>query len=454
MSRDRPPVSTTSVYERALLALACVLAAAPVAAQEDGGGALEIAGRQRTRYELLDPQYRAGFSNSDQALALQTTVTFDWRREGLQVFGEIMDARSLANDEGSFATGATTNALEPIQAFVALTRGAGTLRFGRFTQDLGKRRLVSRTRYRNTVDTFTGVDWLWRGERGRTLRVLYYVPSRLLPADLPSVLDNDVELDRGMRDTSLKGLFYELPPFADGSRLEAYVLDYERAAPSDPATAADHVSIGARVYRRPEPGKWNYEVEAVLQRGESGGTTGGVARADLDHRASLVHFEIGYQFDAAWSPNLMLQYDRATGDDDPTDARVGRFNTLLGDRRFDFGPTGIYGLAARSNLETPGLRVTLRPAPRWDAMLAYRLLRLEAARDSWVGSGWRDASGAAGRSIGRQLEWSFSWDAIPDRLDLEAGYVHVASGRFAKQTAGAEWRGDPRYYYLTLTTTF
>lgn len=452
MAPDRPLVTT----ERALstLALACAFAAAPLAAQEDGGGTLEIGGRQRTRYELLDPQYRAGFSNSDQAFALQTSVTFDWRREGLQVFGEIMDARMLANDEGSFATGATTNALEPIQAFVALNRGAGTFRFGRFTQDLGKRRLVSRTRYRNTVDTFTGIDWSWSGERGRALRAFYWVPMQILPTDLPRVLDNDAKLDRGMRHTSIKGLLYELPAFADGSRLEAYVFDYDRASPADPAAAADHVSVGARVYRRPEVGKWNYEVETVLQRGESGGTVGGVARPDLDHRASLVHFEAGYQFDAAWAPDLMFQYDRATGDDDPTDTRIERFNTLFGDRRFEFGPTGIYGLAARGNLETPGLRLTARPAPRWDAMLAYRLLRLESARDAWLGSGWRDASGAAGRSIGRQLEGNFSWEAIPDRLELEAGFAHVTSGLFAKQTAGAAWRGDPRYYYVTLTTTF
>ena len=170
--------------------------------------------------------------------------------------------------------------------------------------------------------------------------------------------------------------------------------------------------------------------------------------------ASFLHFEIGYQFDAPWSPNLMFQYDRATGDEDPTDAKIDRFNTLFGARRFDFGPTGIYGIVARSNIDSPGARLTLRPGPKWQAMLSYRALRLEAPRDGWIGSGWRDTTGAAGDSIGNHLEGQFTWTAIPDRLSFETGFAHLWAGRFAQQTAGAAFRGDPQYYYVALTTTF
>jgi hypothetical protein len=87
-------------------------------------------------------------------------------------------------------------------------------------------------------------------------------------------------------------------------------------------------------------------------------------------------------------------------------------------------------------------------------MLSYRSLRLESARDGWIGSGWRDATGAAGRSIGRHLEGSFTWTAIPDRLSFETGFANLWAGRFAEQTAGAAFRGDPQYFYAGLTTTF
>ena len=208
------------------------------------------------------------------------------------------------------------------------------------------------------------------------MRAFYWLPMRPLPTDSASVLDNDFELDRAARGSSITGFFYTFPTFANEHRLEAYLFDLDFEAVNEPLLAADHVSVGARAYRAPKASQWNYEVEAVLQRGDSGGSVGGVVRTDLDHRASFLHAEIGYQFDLPGSPNLMLQYDRATGDEDPTDASIERFNTLFGARRFDFGPTGIYGIAARSNIDSPGVRLTFRPAERWQAMLSYRSLRL------------------------------------------------------------------------------
>ena len=450
------PTSSLSTFRCALACVALGLARTCVVAQDSTGGTFEFAGSQRTRYENLDPQYRAGasFSDSDQALALQTIVTFDWRRGGFEVFGEIMDSRTELNDEGSFTNFATTNALEPVQAFVAWRHGGNTLRAGRVTQDLGKRRFVARNRYRNTVSSFTGVDWTWRGEDRGSVHAFYWVPMRTLPSDAESVLDNEAEIDRGARGTTLKGVFYQLPELANGHRLETYLLDLDIDPAEDLALAVDHTSLGARVYRSPRPGQWNYEVEALLQRGDSGGVVGGAPRSDLDHRASFLHLEFGYAFDRPWAPNLMFQYDYASGDEDPGDLRDERLNTIFGARRFDFGPTGIYGIVARGNLDSPGARLTFKPAPRWQTMFSYRWLKLAEARDAWVGSGWRDPTGAAGRSIGEQLEGSFLWSVIPDRLSLDLGFAHWWAGRFAKQTAGAAFRGDAQYFYAAVTTNF
>ena len=87
-------------------------------------------------------------------------------------------------------------------------------------------------------------------------------------------------------------------------------------------------------------------------------------------------------------------------------------------------------------------------------MMAYRNFRLGAARDAWVGSGWRDTTGQAGRSLGRQLEASFNWTTIPDRLSIETGFADLHSGRFVKQTAGAAYRGSARYFYTAIITNF
>lgn len=433
--------------------LACACGAAVAVAQPDEEG-LEVRGVQRTRVEALDPQFRAGFSNSDQVVELQTSVALDWRRAAWHVAGELMDARSLGNDEGSFASGALVNTLEPIQAYVAWRHNASTLRIGRVTQDLGKRRIIGRNRYRNSINTFTGIDWAWTGDDGSAAHAFYWRPMRVLPSDFASLLDNRRELDRGLRNAFIGGVFYRFPTFVNRHGLEAYYVDAKVEERTDRAAAYDLATIGARAYREPQAAEWNYEVEAMLQRGDSGGVVGGLARGDLDHQASFVHLEIGYQFAAPGAPNLILQYDRATGDEDPTDLDGERFNTLYGPRRSDFGPTGIYGIANRSNIDSPGLRLTWQPAPRWQTMFAYRSLRLQEARDGWIGSGWRDPSGAAGSSIGRHLEGSFTFDAVPGRVSLETGFAHLAAGRFAEQTAGAAFRGDPQYFYTAVTTSF
>ena len=435
--------------------LTIAIALSPAMAQERG---FDFAGVQRTRYESLDGQILAGLDDPDDVLAFQTSLRFEARLDHVRFVGEILDSRAELNDAGSFINNTVVNALEPLQAFVAWTPGdsersnVGTLRFGRLTLDLGKRRVMSRNRFRNTVNNFVGADWERTNAGGGKLHALYFLPMRHLPTDRASLLDNEFELDRAARDTAVRGVFYQLPKLGHDNFIETYLLDYD-ADTSDAASSANFISVGARGYRPARPGQWNYEVELIAQAGESGGQVGGAPRFDLSHVASFAHFEVGYTFDRAWSPNITLQYDRASGDDDPLDDRNDRFNTLFGDRRFDFGPTGIFGPFNRSNLETPGVRVTLAPNRRWQGMLSLRSMRLASSTDEWVGTGLRDPSGAAGRSLGTQLEASVGWAVIPDRLSLDVGFAALNLGRFARETLPTQ-PGDPRYWYAAVTTTF
>jgi hypothetical protein len=463
--RSSPSVSAPRLRAAALVAAALLAWHSAARAEEPpaapGAPSFDFSGSQRTRYESLDPQFRNGFDDSDRVLALQTTVVFDVKLAALQFHAEIMDSRAELNDESSFVTGGV-DTLEPIQTYVAWRRknafedgASSTLRIGRMTIDLGNRRMIARNRYRNTVNSFLGADWSWQDAAGRGARLFYVLPFQTLPSDLDSQLDNDVELDHPARGARVIGAYYQLPPFAGRSVIETYVLGYDvDAPPSNPTAAAHWAAAGARAYRAPQAGAWGYEVETIWQQGRAGGTVNGVARTNLSQRAYFAHVEAGYGFRGAWQPTLLLQYDLASGDRDPTDSSLERFFSLLGARRFDFGPTGIYGAFARSNLETPGLRLTLVPQPRWQAMFSYRVLELASARDQWVGSGWSDPTGRSGRSIGEQLEASFAWAAIEHRLSIETGFALLEYGRFGREVQGASLRGDPRYFYLSATTTF
>jgi hypothetical protein len=70
-----------------------------------------------------------------------------------------------------------------------------------------------------------------------------------------------------------------------------------------------------------------------------------------------------YTFATQWSPRLIVHYVCASGDNNPTDGRNGRFDTFYGGRRFQFGPTSRYGGLIRKNINTPGLRLEPTPAP-------------------------------------------------------------------------------------------
>jgi hypothetical protein len=442
-----------------LLALLAAGTATPSLAADgsEQRGLVDLRGSHRARYERLAPQYRAGLGGSDTVLALQTSLALEVDGERLSFLGEILDARAGLNDEDSMLAG-VVNTLEPIQTHVTWRIGdvggdndESSLRIGRMTMDLGKRRLLARSNFSNAVASFTGADWQWQSTRGTRARAFYVVPMRTLPSTAAEQLDNDAELDRGARDTVLWGAYYLSTPRSDRTQIETSFLALEANGAGEPPPL-DIQTLSIRVFRPVRTG-FNYEVEAGIQRGESTANQG-TTLSLLDHEAYYAHAEIGYAFDVKWAPNVLLQYDVASGDSDPSDARSERFNPLFGDRRFDTGPTGIFGAFQRSNIATPGVRITFSPAPRWRAMVAYRSFRLDAARDAWVGSGWRDPTGQAGSSLGRQLEGSFTWAAIPDRLSIETGFAHTHMGRFVEQTAGDAFRGSPQYFYAAISTTF
>jgi hypothetical protein len=439
-------------------ALACVGVAALAADDQDESPSIDLRGSNRVRYERLAPQYRAGFGGSDTALAIQTSLaaTVEWDRFSL--VGEILDARAELNDEQSFFPG-VVNTLEPIQTY-AVWRFIGpradgvesSVRFGRMTIDVGKRRLLARSNFRHAVASFSGVDWQWRNGAGAQARAFYTIPMRTQPATGDELLSNDQELDRGARDTGFWGVYYLFAPLPSKTQIDVSYLGLD--SPRGTGEIAGPIDIGTlslRIFRPVPMSGVNYEVEAGLQEGDSASTAGAPL---LEHRAYYAHAEIGFAFAARWSPNLLFQYDRASGDSDPLDSRNERFNPLFGERRFDFGPTSIYGSFQRGNIDSTGIRLTFTPAERWRAMAAYRGFKLAESRDAWVGSGYRDVTGQSGSSLGRQFESSFTWNIVPSRLSFETGFALVHSGHFPRQTAGTEFRGSPRYLYAAVTTTF
>ena len=415
--------------------------------------ALQLGLEQRTRFEHLADDFRATATGDATAVSMLTLVSAELAVSSLVAGIELQDARVYATD----ATPLNTTHVDPLdllRAYVGI-RSADVLRsgdrldarLGRVTIDLGMRRLVARNRFRNTINSFTGVDATWTSPGKHAARGFVVVPVIRRPADAEGLRRNELELDTENRDALLWGGFYGSPTLAGGTQLELFVVGFHERDGELASRDRQLVTAGLRWFRSPGPGKIDFELEAMPQLGTSRATPAADDVDDLAHRAISTHAELGISPAIAGRPRLVLQHDYASGDRDPADGRMGRFDLLFGARRFDFGPTGIYGPFARGNIQSPGLRISVAPSARFDAFASYRLFWLASRRDAWTTAGLQDPTGGSGSFLGEHAEIQVRWSPRPRNLSLEAGAAYLRRGQFARSAPDA--RPDPAAYVYT-----
>ena len=414
-----------------------------------------LSGQHRIRFENLDEQYRGSRNGGDQALVFRTNVLAKLDFKRVKFAAEMLDARSELADSGTPLSGSVINPLELLQAYVEIPLhdvfgggSASTFKGGRITMDMGSRRLVARNRFRNTINGFTGVDWQWQNKEKQQFRFFYTLPVQRLFSG--SALDNDAKFDKEHEEVRFWGAYYSpgILPWGDKAEIYLLGLNEEDVAGELSTRDRDIYTPGIRLFREPAKNQFNYQIESIFQFGESRSST--TSTTDLDHFAYFHHVEVGYSFDAAWSPQLVLQYDYASGDDDPNDGENNRFDTLYRARRFDFGPTGIYGPFARSNLSTPGIRLKLKPTSNITGFLALRSYWLASDNDSWTTAGIANATGQSDNYIGTQIEARARWEVVPKNIRIEAGAAHL----FAGDLMDSAGKSDATYLYSQVVFSF
>ena len=423
---------------------------------------LKLHGFQRTRWESLGKQIRAGQSGGIHGLFLRTLLEASVQHEGFRVTGEIIDSRAYSINETEPLNTGIINAAELLQGYVAWTNADVVeegdtldLQFGRHTMDVGSRRFVARNRYRNTINQFTGLNAKWDGNDGSSVRAFAVRPVRRLPTDQPGLQDNDTEFDDELEETHFFGLHGSMPIHEGNGAAEAYAFYLDEDDQGTINTRDRQLwTIGARVAKKAAKEEFHYEWESAYQFGDSRATSGAADTTDLDHSAQFHHLIVGYQFDAKMKPQLEGLFDYASGDSDPTDGDNNRFDTLFGARRFEYGPTGVFGPFARSNILTPGLRLKLTPHQGTKVMLATRLHYLASDRDAWTTSGLVDPAGNSGRFIGQFAEVRVRHDIVPKSLQLEVGFARLFAGGFIDNAPNATTQGNTNYAYGALTFTF
>jgi hypothetical protein len=416
---------------------------------------LSMSLEQRTRYETVDGSYKANGKGGDQQIPLQTDLWLQANLGKFRLGAEFLDAHALSADSGSGVNNTHADQADFIQGYAAwadqnvLYSGIGAeVIAGRQSLNLGSRRLIARNAMRNTINSFTGVklrlldygNWQFNG--------FVTMPVNRYPTASADILNETHQWDEEDTHTLFSGGFLELYNIGWGINSEVYLYHLDESdGARNPTRNRRFFTPGMRFYIKPAKAEFDFELETIGQFGTVRATTGATDGRDLQHQAWYQHADVGYTFDMPWSPRLGLQYDYATGDNNPSDGKDQRFDTLYGARRFEFGPTGSYGAFARSNINSPGYRIGINPRSDVQAFLGHRLFWLESSKDSWTSAGLQDTTGRSGNFVGHQLELSTRWD-VNSSLNLETGWAHLFKGEFAKKAPSAANAQDVDYFYV------
>lgn len=434
------------------VALLCCTTAAQAA--DEAPGPFTIAAGARLRVESIDRQFRpAPAPANDTMVSLRTEVAASYDTGPVRFNAEMWDARAWGQDARSSANSGEVNALELVQANIAVRLGSkSTLTLGRYTLDLGNRRMVARQRFRNTTNAFTGAHLVLDGGKGRKLDVILALPHQRLPDDAEGIRADRVKWDRENFDVMFFGAQGTLPQVLGGT-LQPYAFGLIERDGAKLATANRRIgTVGARHFVQAKAGGWDHDIEAAMQFGKARRTAGAADRTDLDVFAWFVHADAGYTFAGGWKPRVVAMFDAASGDKgDPR--KFTRFDTLYSARRFEFGPNGLYGPFRRSNIVSPSLRLEVAPSRRTDAFVAWRTAWAENRRDQFAATGVRDASGASGSLGGHQIEGRVRHWLVPGLLQVDGGAAVLFKRGLLRDAPNAPPTGNTTYGYIDLTLT-
>jgi hypothetical protein len=436
-----------------------LLRTAAVLALVAGGASAQAAevsltGGLRGRYEALDGQFRPDLGGSDQMFSFRSNLAAELKLSNLTLGGEISDGRAYLADTGSAISSSDVNTLEPVQFYARYRTGAAEWTVGRFTQDLGSRRVISRSRSGNTTNAFTGLRGVWTGPDGSALTGLYVLPVIRRPTDQAAVLDNKPRVDTQSGDYRLYGAFYTSPAFGEGVQADLYAFRLTEEDEADRGTRNRRLNlVGARLFRNPGPGVLDFEIEAIAQGGQARASAGARDLHDLDVSAFALHAEAGWTFSGPLRPRLELAYDYGTGDSDPADDDYGRYDNFFGSRRGDFGPGGAYGPLSRSNVQAPVVRLELTRPKVWESYFNYRPLWLVDAHDAFGATGVQDPAGRSGRFAGHAFEARFR-RFVTANLVWDSGAALLVPDGFLEVAPNAAGQGRTAYGYTDLTWTF
>ena len=420
----------------------------------------EISGTFRTRLESLNAEFRPGRIGDSGILSLRSSLKGEYITPSANYVLELADSRHYLADDITPRNNSIVNTYDILQGYVQLNFRnnldieKGNLKFGKFTMDVGSRRLVARNRFRNTINSFLGIKGSFIQNSRTNFQGFVVLPVHRLPDQHEILIDNEAAFDRVSEKTMFAGITVSRWNANHSIKGEFFLFGLKEGDVSwRPSRDRRLLTFGPRLTSKKETGKLDYEIESYFQIGRSSASSN-PASEDLSHFAHFQHIYLGYTFYGKWKPRVMLLFDYASGDKDPGDDKNNRFDTLFGARRSDFGPTSIYGAFARSNLFSPGYKLEIRPISKGSIEFFHRYFALASAYDVWTTSKIIDPSGNSGSELGHQIDIRVRYMTFQDKVKMEAGITRLFTGQFIMEAPNSNRNENHTYCYVQMAYHF
>lgn len=327
-------------------------------------------------------------------------------------------ARAFVQPIAAYAVGVAPSAspidrtrVDLLQGFAELDLGPVTLRAGRQMLSLGTERLVG-TRYGPNVPLAFDGGRLDVTVGTGTVSLLAVRPVQ--PG--PGTFD-----DRTSASKALWGAYAAMP------QIDVYYLGYRNRTARFGGLAGREVRHSFGLRSHGTRGDWHWNVEGVAQFGRYRGQR--IA-------AWTLGTELGRSFPTLpLAPDATLRFNVVSGDREAGDGRLGTFNALFPKGKYfgelsPVGPTNIVSLNPRVGGDLGGgVSASLAGMAYW------RYSRGDGVYDI-PGNLIRAAGDSRARFIGREVELTVAWQALPE-LELSTSLSAFAPGAFIRQTGPA-----------------
>jgi hypothetical protein len=417
---------------------------------------LSLGGSVRYRYEFFDNNTFGAGPQDDDGFHLTRILAHADLHLGKNLRGFVQIKSAMEDGREGGPRPIDSDEFDLQQAFVDLKlpislgdeSATVTLRAGRQDLMYGVQRLIGPLDWANTRRTFEGGKASFTFSKTHALDVFLVRPV-VVENEEPNTGDGNVTFG-GLYDTvSLPNWLGETA----ATKLDLYglVLLVNRPGAFSvpfPVTGPDEdrYTVGARLSSTQRP--WDFDIEATYQFGKLGG--GNIS-------AWSIASEVGYTLaEAPLTPRLILGFDMASGDDDPTDADSQTFNQLFPTGHPFFGYLDAIGRQNAIDLHA-GAELTLLKEAKLARKVTLRAQHHMFWRQSdddavynTAGGVLRADFGSDETYIGSETDLLLNWQ-IDRHWSAYAGYSHFFAGDFLQETGPGD---DIDWFYAAVQFTF